>query len=115
MPRPIFELGRGAPLRWLDVRGELLADVPGAQPALLAPVRVPVRPMRAPGAILPAAPDVLLPVCHLPSPLDLHARIAALPGDEESPDEDQEPAQVELVQFADLPHEVAIDGHLRLE
>src|SRR2546423_1646556 len=115
MPPSIFELGRGIPPRRIGVLGELLADVPRTQAAILTPVRVPVRPMRAPGAVLPATPNVLLPVGHLARPLDLDPRIPALPGDQEPPDEDQEPAQIELVQFADLPHEVAIDGHLRRE
>src|SRR5256885_2272137 len=42
--------------------GQLLAHVARAKPAVLSPVRVPVRPVRAPGAAPLAAPDPFAPV-----------------------------------------------------
>src|SRR5256885_6843520 len=112
---PASVLGTGVPVGGVGVRGELLADVAGAEAALLAPVGVPVRPVRAAGAVLASAPNVLLSVRHLPRALHVGPGVAALAGDEEPPDEDQETPEVELVEVADLAHEVTIDRHLRPE
>src|SRR5690242_11022782 len=90
--------------------GELLADVARADPAALSPVRVPVRAVGAPRAVLPPATDVLLPVGDLPLRGGLSPALAR---SEQPPHEDEEPAQVELVELPDLAHELPIDRHLR--
>src|SRR5438309_8726715 len=99
-------------LRTRRVLRKVLADVARADPAVLSPVRVPVGPVRTPRAIVATAPDVLLPVGHGPRRLDLRPGVETLSGHDEASDEDEEPAQIELVELADLPHQLAVDRHL---
>src|SRR2546430_10864280 len=101
--------------RRLHVPGQLLADVAGPEPPILSPVGVPVGTVWAARAVLPAAPDALLAVGDLPGPLHVGAGIAPLPRDQEPPDEDEQPAEVELDELTELAHQDAVDGHLRRE
>src|SRR5437588_3318489 len=108
----LLRLGTG---RRLGVLRQLPADVAGPEPPVLPPVGVPVGAVRAPRAVLAAAPDALLTVGDLAGALHVRAGIAPLPRDQEPPDEDEEPAQVELVELAQLAHQVPVHRHLRGE
>ena len=60
------------------------------------------------------APDVLLPVGDLAPAVRL-VSLDAVPGYQEPPGEDQEPAEVVLIEQSDAAEEIMIEGHLGYE
>src|SRR5438128_10891904 len=100
-------LARAGTGRRLDALWQVLADVAGPKPAVFSPVGVPVRAVWAARAVLPAAPDALLAIRDLPRPLHVRTGIATLPRHQKPADEDEQPAQVELVELTELAHQIS--------
>jgi hypothetical protein len=67
-----------------------------------------------PRAPVAPAPDVLLPVGDL-SPAVRLVSLDAMTGYQEAPGEDQEPAEVVLIEQSDVAEEITIEGHLGYE
>jgi hypothetical protein len=106
---PCSEPGPRRPLR------KPLSDVPGAEPAALAPVGVPVGPVGASGAPTASAADVFLPIGDASTLRPLLLRLEAVPGDQQSPGEDQQAAEIVLIEGSYPAEQVSVKGHLGYE
>lgn len=93
--------------------GSFPSDVAGSNAAVLAPVRIPIRTVRTPGAACFAAPHRLEPVADL-AHLARGDRVVAFSrglGHQPS-DKDQKSPEVVFVESSDLSNEVSINRHL---
>jgi hypothetical protein len=70
--------------------------------------------VRTPRAAVAPAPDVLLPVGDLAPTVRL-VSLDPVPGYQEAPGEDQEPADIVLVEQSDAAEKIMIEGHLGYE
>ena len=97
-----------------DVRSlrQLFSDVSRPKPSGLAPVCVPIRPVRAAGAAVLSTADGLEPVCDfgvLRWAVQLEAGPVAV--EQQPAHEDHEAPEVIFIQASDRPDQLSIDRH----